>query len=104
MSKSAMPAAAFAVTALLALSPALAQGRPSTVQMSCARAAALVQAQGSMVLGTGGMTYDRFVSDRRFCAPTEQTKPAFVPAADTAQCLVGYTCIEPFMTQPDGFR
>ena len=87
---------------LLGSAPALAQSRPSTVQMPCARAAAIVRAQGAVVLGTGGATYDRFVSDRRFCSPTEDTKTAFVPAADTPQCAVGYTCFERFHELPGG--
>ena len=89
MSKRARPAGPLIFAALLAASPALAQGRASTVQMSCARAAAIVRSQGAVVLGTGGMTYDRFVSDRRFCATTEETKPAFVPPGDTPRCFVG---------------
>lgn len=89
---------------IAATSAASAQGRPDSTRMSCGQAAALVQRSGALVLGTGGMTYDRYVADRRFCNPTEQTKPAFAPAADTPRCFVGYTCIEPFMSQPDTVR
>ena len=81
--------------ALLAASPALAQGRPSTVAMSCAQASRLVASQGAIVLGTGGQTYDRFVRDRSFCEPTEIARRAFRPTRDTAACLIGYTCYEP---------
>ena len=94
--------APLAALLLLGSMPAFAQGRPSTVQMPCARAAAIVRAQGAIVLGTGGATYDRFVADRRFCGPTEQTKVAFVPAADTPQCAVGFTCFERFQELPGG--
>ncbi|HEY8564374.1 MAG TPA: hypothetical protein VIL65_02655 [Beijerinckiaceae bacterium] len=76
-------------------SPALAQGRPSTDRLSCAQAAGIVRAQGAIVLGTGGFTYDRFVSDRSFCQITEIAIPAFAPALDTPQCFVGYRCREP---------
>jgi len=50
---------------------AAAQPRPSTVTMTCAQAAGLVASRGAIVLGTGGLTFDRFVSDRRFCAISE---------------------------------
>lgn len=90
------------LTILLAgVSAAAAQGRPDSTRMRCAEAAALVQRSGSLVLGTGGMTYDRYVSDRRFCEPTQTTKAAFAPTADAPFCMVGYTCIEPFTSQTD---
>lgn len=74
---------------------ALAQGRPSTLAMTCGQARGFLAAQGAAVLGTGGYTYDRFVRDRSFCEPTQITKNAFVPTRDTPECLVGYRCIEP---------
>jgi hypothetical protein len=70
---------------------ALAQHRPTTA-MGCGQAAGLVASRGVVVLGTGGHTYDRFVSDARFCLRTEMTEPVWVPAADTPQCFVGYRC------------
>jgi len=74
---------------------AAAQPRPSTVTMTCAQAASLVASRGAIVLGTGGLTFDRFVSDRRFCAISETTEPAWAPTIDTPQCFVGYRCKEP---------
>jgi hypothetical protein len=71
-----------------------AQGRPSTVNMTCAQARALVAARGGIVLGTGGYTYDRFVAHGGFCLNRETTKAAWVPTLDTPQCFVGYTCVE----------
>jgi hypothetical protein len=82
---------------------AVAQPRPSTVNMLCGQAAAIVAARGAIVLGTGGFTYDRFVADRRFCAITQTTEPAWVPTADMPQCFVGYRCKEP-NTEPRGDR
>jgi hypothetical protein len=73
---------------------ASAQPRPSTLAMSCRQAAGLVATRGGVVLGTGGYTYDRFVSDGRFCLRSEMTEPAWVPAGDTPQCFVGYRCKE----------
>ena len=90
-----MRVAYLALAAGLISTSAVAQPRPSTVDMRCAQAAGIVAARGAIVLGTGGFTYDRFVSDRRFCAITETTEPAWVPAADTPQCFVGYRCKEP---------
>jgi hypothetical protein len=76
------------------VSSAMAQPRLSTTAMSCNQAAGLVASRGAVVLGTGGYTYDRFVSDHRFCLRTETTDPAWVPAGDTPQCFVGYRCRE----------
>lgn len=86
------------IALLIGTGGALAQGRLDSTRMSCREAAAYVRAQGATVLGTGGMSYDRFVADRRFCAPTESTKPAFAPTRDAAYCPIGFTCIEPFTT------
>ena len=80
--------------ALSAITGAVAQPRPSTVNMSCRQAAGLVASRGAIVLGTGGYTYDRFVRDRSFCLITEVTEPVWVPAGDTPQCFVGYRCKE----------
>jgi len=73
---------------------AVAQNRPSTTNMTCHAAWALVQTQGAAVLGTGGDTFDRFVRDASFCPKSQILRPAFVPARDQAQCLVGYRCYE----------
>jgi hypothetical protein len=75
--------------------PALAQGgRPFTPQLSCQSASGLVAANGAVVMNTGPNTYDRYVRDASACFATQVTRPAWVPAADRAQCFVGYTCIE----------
>lgn len=81
-----------AFTTLLA-NGTLAQTRPVTLGMSCARANALVTRQGAIVLGTGPYTYDRYVSSQAFCLSTEFARPAWVPTADTPQCFIGYTCV-----------
>jgi hypothetical protein len=83
---------AFIISAIA--TSAMAQPRPSTVAMSCGHAAGLVASHGAIVLGTGGYTYDRFVSDGRFCLRNETTEPVWVPAANTPQCFVGYRCKE----------
>ena len=82
---------------------AVAQPRPSTVNMPCAQAASIVASRGAIVLATGGYTYDRFVSDRRICAITQTTEPAWVPALDNPQCFVGYRCKEPTSERGDRF-
>jgi hypothetical protein len=51
-----------------------------------------VLANGAIVLGTGGYTYDRFVRDRRFCAHGEFLEPAYVRSRDSSACLIGYRC------------
>ena len=84
-----------AAALVLAASPAAAQTRPSTTAMTCQQTIRLIQARGALVLGTGGMTYDRFVRDRSFCEPTEIARRAFRPTRDNPNCLIGYTCYEP---------
>ena len=86
---------ALAALLILPAGQAGAQGRLQTPEVSCARAAGVIAAQGAAVLGTGGQTYDRFVRDRGFCEPTESVRRAFVPARDTPSCFIGYTCYEP---------
>lgn len=80
------------VSLCLAATAAAAQPRPSVPSLPCARAAALVQAQGAVVLGTGGATYDRFVSGPNACVIGEFTEPAWVASVDNPQCFVGYRC------------
>lgn len=87
--------AAAALVLALAATPALAQERPSSTRMTCQQAARFVLARGAVVLGTGGQTYDRYVRDRSFCAPTEVVQRRFVPTLDNPQCFVGYRCREP---------
>ena len=91
----AVVAALLAVVAALVPASAQSQSRPSTVTMACSQAARLVAGHGAIVLGTGGSTFDRFVTDRRFCAINQTTEPAWLPTADTPQCFVGYRCKEP---------
>lgn len=83
---------ALALSLCLAASAAVAQTRPSTTTMPCARSAALVQSQGAIVLGTGGYTYDRFVNGSNQCVLGEFADPAYVLSADNPQCFVGYRC------------
>jgi hypothetical protein len=87
---------ALVVTVALLTTATGAMARPSTLAMSCGQAASLVAAAGGIVLGTGGYTYDRFVAHRGFCLRSEIDEPAWVPAADTPQCFVGYRCREPY--------
>lgn len=79
---------------LLAASAAHAQNRQNTVNMSCAQAQSIVTRSGAIVLGSGGQSFDRFVSSRSYCTPSEITKPAWVPTADVAQCFIGFRCEE----------
>jgi hypothetical protein len=77
---------------LLATEATLAQSRPSTLARSCGANRQSVAANGAIVLGTGGYTYDRFVRDRSFCQFDEGVEPAWVPSRDTQSCFVGYRC------------
>ncbi len=81
-------------TALLAAlaTPALAQGRPSTLQMSCGQAEAVVNQRGAIVLATGRDLYDRYVKNGSFCPISDYPRDAFVPTRDNPQCHIGYYC------------
>ena len=81
-----------ALAAVVFASVSVAQARPSTTKLTCAQAADLVQANGAIVLGTGGHTYDRFVAHAGYCGQGETLRPAWVPTRDSASCFIGYTC------------
>lgn len=83
-----------AALALLGLcaGQAFAQNGPDTTRMPCAASAELVRRNGAVVLHSGPNIYDRYVSAQNFCAREELMKPAWLPAADTPQCFVGYYC------------
>jgi len=76
----------------LTVTAADSQPRPSTPARSCSANRQSVTANGAIVLGTGGYTYDRFVRDRSFCEFDEATEPAWVPSRDTQSCFIGYRC------------
>lgn len=79
--------------ALLAATPALAQGgRPSVWRMTCAQAQAVVFQSGSVVMNFTPTTYDRVVSQQNYCLFGEAMVPAYAVARDHPECLVGYTC------------
>src|SRR3954454_11122199 len=72
-----------------AASAVVAQPRPSTLQMSCAQARGLVASRGAIVLSTGQVTYDPYVTRVGFCQRDETTEPAYERTADNPQCFIG---------------
>ena len=87
-------ATSVAAAALLPAIPALAQVGPSSRAMTCQAARQMVASRGAVVLSTDRFAYDRYVSSGQYCVVGETTEPAWVPTADTLQCLVGYRCRE----------
>jgi hypothetical protein len=81
-----MKCSLWAAGAIVIATSAAAQPRPSTLQMTCGQAAALVASQGGIVLDTGGYTYDRFVAHRGFCLRSEVARTVWVPTRDTPNC------------------
>ncbi|HEV7256339.1 MAG TPA: hypothetical protein VGN82_01035 [Bosea sp. (in: a-proteobacteria)] len=77
---------------ILAAGTAFAQARPSSPDRTCAANRQSVLANGAIVLGTGGYTFDRFVRDSSFCPHGDILDPAWIPSRDTPQCFVGYRC------------
>lgn len=68
-------------------------GRPDTRQMTCPAAQALVRQRGTIVLTTGPSTFDRFVSDARFCEPQSRSvRVKYAPTRDNPECPVGNRC------------
>lgn len=86
--------AAASVFTLAVTTQAAQAQRTDTRAYSCADVYATVQHYNSIVMTTGTYTYDRFVSGRGYCGPTQETKRALVPTADNPRCFIGYTCIE----------
>lgn len=82
------------VFAMSGTGPALAQSGPLTTQLSCQAARGIVTANGAAVLKTGLHTYDRYVRDQSACLARQIARPAWVPAADSGQCFIGYICVE----------
>jgi hypothetical protein len=69
-----------------------ADARIDVRTLTCAQARALVQSEGAIVLTTGRYTYDRFVSDHRFCDRDEVTRPRRTPTRDDEACRIGCVC------------
>lgn len=85
---------ALLIALLLApLLPLTAQARPDSLATRCADLQALVQRDGAAVIGTGPNLYDRFVANPGYCA-SQRSEPAWIPARDVKQCLVGQRCRE----------
>lgn len=88
--------ASIALAALVAVIPmaeAQQSRRPDVRRMSCEQAKELVERTGGIVLTTGQHTYDRYVSDRRFCPSGLDIKDAWVNTGDGKSCRIGYTCV-----------
>lgn len=83
-----LPLAALAIVLSV---QAHAASRPDSLSMTCAEVQATVARQGAVVVGTGPYVYDRFVSDARFCTPTQIARQSFIRTRDVQSCLV-YTC------------
>ncbi len=91
---------AAALVALIAFVPqGAAAAAPFTPALSCRAAAGIVAARGAVVLATGGDLSDRYVSNQGQCYRDEDIKPAWVRAADSAACFVGYTCEHVFSSR-----
>ena len=83
------------ISALSGLGPHAAEARPDTRSMTCAQAQDFVRRHGAVVMTTGRHTYQRIVSQHRYCDPWQQLFPERAPTRDAPQCVVGYRCDEP---------
>ena len=83
---------AFAATAIMVAAISVAEARPSTLNYTCSQAKALVRDHGTILMSTGGHTYDRFVYNRSFCPNGDYIKRATAPTRDRRSCSLGYVC------------
>ena len=90
-----MKTVSLAIALILAAGAALAQSRPSTTNMTCRAANAMVQSRGAVVLSTGRDLYDRYVRGQEYCGPGEAARATFVPSADNPRCFIGFHCVAP---------
>lgn len=69
--------------------------QPTTESMTCAQTKALINELGGINLKTGQFTFDRYVSERRFCVSRNQiVRNTFVKTKDVRSCPV-LVCTEP---------
>ncbi|MDJ0931870.1 hypothetical protein [Breoghania sp.] len=85
------------VSCILSVGSAYA-ARPDTRSMTCAQAQDFVRCHGAVVMTTGPHTFQRFVSQQRYCDRWQQLFPERAPTRDNSQCVVGYRCDEPLFT------
>jgi len=83
--------AAMAALALLAATESAA-ARPDTRTLTCDGARSLVQSRGAVVVSTGRYTYDRAVSDQRYCDRGEIVETFIAPTLDNPRCRIGGYC------------
>lgn len=86
-------AGCFALVAIMGLAAgggeAVAQGRPSTLDMTCQAAQDYVKQRGAATLSTGPRTYDRFVAKRSACQRRNtRLEPVWVPTRDKPKCAL----------------
>jgi hypothetical protein len=79
------------------VAPRLSTAAPAVIradEINCDQIQKKIERSGYVHLSTTNVfIYDRYVSDARFCDRRELIEPAFVPTADSPQCLVGYRCV-----------
>src|SRR3954469_11923117 len=78
---------------LAAIAPAGAISRYNVSNMSCAKARAIVRAEGAVILRFRSTyapvpRYGRFVASDYFCAASEIAETTYIPTADTRKCPV----------------
>lgn len=93
--------AVFTLFITIGANAAYSQGRPDSRRMTCNQAYNLVQRHGAVVMSTGRHTFERVVSDRRWCQFEEVTERFYVPTQDDRRCRVGYRCVSGSMFDRD---
>jgi hypothetical protein len=79
---------------LLASAPLSAQAARIDVRtLTCQQAVSLVQSRGAVVFTLTDRTYDRIVSNRFLCGPSEMARDVITATSDAAQCKIGKRCL-----------
>ncbi len=81
------------IAVAVAAGQAAAESRFDAREMSCARAADAVVANGAAVVIYGPGLYKRVVAHVGFCDRSNHTRPFFAPTLDDDRCFVGYRCV-----------
>jgi len=80
--------------AMVCFASTRAEARVNIPRISCAAAQQVVAKSGAAVMTTGRHTFRRFVAHRGFCDRSQDVRPSYTQAADTAYCQVAFECYD----------
>lgn len=84
----------FVSVLLILAATAEAHALPAAYKLTCSAAAALVSQRGAVVMEDSPSTYQRYVSDSRYCYVENMLRPEWIATRDNSACFVGYICAQ----------